>query len=471
MKFLFYIEPWIELNEPFMKKNWVRHFLQTPINKLEKHSNKVNEKIEYIYIIGDGVELALKEVKFNLKNYVTIGQKELLNIFPNGYYKTINNWYNKTYSQYDLDNMSKLIKEKTNNYKPDIIITFSPSPFLEKLYKDSLILYMEYGIFSRPPFPKSWYLDFCGNIKNSYLVKYKKQLLSLKDTKASINFLHNIRNTYITLFKEKNPFKHVNLDPDGKFSKKILLPLQFSNYYVFDNHLNKSQFEYVCHIFNHIDKDIGVVVTEHPHFPQITNDIDIYLKNKYPNYIYSPIFSDYENSSQYLLSQVDGVITVSSTIGLQCLLWKKPVFVIGNSHISVFSEENDIRKIGGYFKQNKMSRNYDAALYHLITHYYVTSHYFHNGKWLYDFFKDSLSKFRNKKMDFDFYDPIDNTDTLLKNIISSVNKNIPQERGRSKENAAFLTELESIKNSRAYKLSKILSCVYLKIKRIVKWKN
>ena len=99
----------------------------------------------------------------------------------------------------------------------------------------------------------------------------------------------------------------------------------------------ESQFEFLQYVLSKVPEDIGVIVTSHPFYPQLTEGWVKYFSNKYPNFIFDIIFQKYWSASQFLLNDVDAVITVSSSVGLQALLWEKPLVVIGSSNIAPYA--------------------------------------------------------------------------------------------------------------------------------------
>lgn len=74
-------------------------------------------------------------------------------------------------------------------------------------------------------------------------------------------------------------------------------------------------------------------------------------KNVYPNIIWLDGFSKLDHISQYLLSLVDTVITVSSSIGLQALLWDKPLVALGNNYLR---DVADYVNVNDYIEDNRI---------------------------------------------------------------------------------------------------------------------
>ena len=207
-------------------------------------------------------------------------------------------------------------------------------------------------------------------------------------SKYQAGLLNEFRKEISCILKIHNPFKKMDFKDDGKFERAILLPLQVSGYYAFDGNVPyKSQFDFLCSVLEEVPHHTRVIVTEHNSFGSIFNNRTLgYLNAKYPHFFYHEKFTEVKGSSQYLLSMVDAVVGVTSSVLLQAVLLDKPVKVIGDSHISPFSCKHGLHRVERIVNRfNKGS--YDNFIYHLLTKYWVfQERNAHNGKWLSSFF-------------------------------------------------------------------------------------
>ena len=423
MKILIYVEPWIQMGNPLLRDVWVYLHSYRPLEGLNAWYDSIEDASpKYRFIIGDSIQYGLSESGLTPPRNVTftvIEQPELWKIFPN-YRNALRSWLDGSYSEDQLEAMCGLLAEKLLGYAPDIIISFTPAPFLQHLFPDSLVLYKEYGIFSRAPYPESWFLDCCGIGKNSFLVKYREQINAERPSEAGKAMLEKLRGLYLDdVLTGNNEYQALVDNYRNQYSSLVLLPLQVTDCYMFYCHCDFSdQFEYLCYVLHHLSDDIGVVITEHPDFPELTPEHVKYLRHTYKNFIYHPEFRKCYGVSQFLLGNVDAVVTVSSSIGLQALLWKKPLFVIGDSHLSAFSETRDFREAGEVLARGGYVDR-DGALCWLLEHYYLSDQYYWNGRWLSGFFERSLVKHRANSIDFSFYEPIDSIERITGSLCSS----------------------------------------------------
>ena len=213
------------------------------------------------------------------------------------------------------------------------------------------------------------------------------------------------------------PFTKDELIQTKKLKYLVLLPLQVSPYFSYNAHVTfQDQFDFLCYVLDRIDSEVGVVITQHSDWddPLRGDGMIDYITSTYPNAIISDKLRETRFCSQYLMDLVDGVISVSSTVGLQALIFQKPLFVVGNNQqLLTISAGNDISMIKTILDKQSY-KNHDAILYHLLTHYYLMEEsYINDGKWFYNFLKKCLIKHK-ENAGFDFFDKIDDDENLLK---------------------------------------------------------
>lgn len=328
----------------------------------------------------------------------------------------------------DLSKMKLLLNEVLDDeYTPDIIISWeSTNQFLQEIYPTSLFLNTTLGLFSRSPFPETCAFDPNGVFKNSFLHKFSDELKAIEPSEKATNFMDSLREHFFTkTLIPNNPFKDIDFTDDGNFKYTVLLPLQVSDYFAFNELCDfESQYDFLTHVLDNIDPNIRVIVTEHTTFQTTLNKHNLpFLKQKYPNFYHNPDFNQYPEISQFLLAQVDGVITVSSSIGLQAMLLNKPCFVLSNSYLVPFADGTDVQQIQNFLDHNKtkeLDNHRDAFLHYLFTHYYILSpKYLENGEWFFNFLSRSLEQFRNNKQGCEFYERIDTDSNILRNLLQA----------------------------------------------------
>jgi len=244
-------------------------------------------------------------------------------------------------------NQKKYTKYFSNlfgDWQPDVIFCWEfPTNFFRKLFPNALVLDIMPGAFMRPPYPKTISVDPVGLYKNSFLKNnpYSQSIAELGDL---TDFL-KVRDLYTNYFSHDTDVKDVILDlidPDRKFDKYWLVPLQISNYFGFyENCKYKDQFEFLMDVLNKAPKDVGVIATQYIGSliseKTLSNRNLGYIRSLHKNFLYSTELEKLDNISQYITPWVESVVTVSSTLGYQALLHDKKLVSPSNSHLSYIS--------------------------------------------------------------------------------------------------------------------------------------
>ena len=416
MKILFYVEPLIEMGKPYFKDGWATSWCRKMIQCLE-------DRHEYYLAVND----ALAE-KFGVEEQVKLivfSQQELLKVFPEGYMQASSAWYLRNYSKEQIEYYIALMKAKLQEDTFDVVITFTQVPFLEILYPSARIMHMEYSIFSRVPFPMTWYLDPCGLFENNYLSKFKKQIYDIELNHKQKMLLGNLRNVCEEVFLDNNIFEDEIKSLRQKYNYILLLPIQFSGYYGFDClSVYKNQFDYLTRCLEDIPEEIGVIFTMHPEYPIFDEETVAYITSRYRNAIFLKKSRKVYAASQLLMPLIDGVITVSSSIGIQTLLFGKKLIAIGNNNLDYIA---DGHKLGHdlIYTMQKAPKDKSNMLWFILTKYAIADDYLFNGEWLDSF----LTRSTNKENLARFYEEIDTPETIFEKHIKKINNNkilIPQ---------------------------------------------
>jgi len=418
MKILFYCDPWFDISDkPKFQLLFLNSFLDYNVRNLCGYGSLVvGDNVEAKAICSDIILSTGLKDKYNFIEFIAIEQRELKSIFDS-FREYSETQYKMEYGS-KLSALNDIIRSKLGDFNPDIIIpTSSTARGLKYLYPNTPILFNENGIFARAPYPTSLYFDCSSGMDESFLLRYKKEIQSFEIGDKEKNFLSEIRNFFDGHLKPFNRFEQIVANLRKKFSILTLLPLQVFHSPMFVTQGGcafKDQIDYLEYVLNAVGEDVGVIVTEHSLDKILVYEpIVTYFRSKYTNFVYLSASGIYPNSSQFLLRLVDGVITVSSTVGLQALLYQKPLFIASKtSYLNAFSDGSDLSDVGNFIKE-KRYKDKDGALYYLLTRYYVLGRYYENSKWFYNFLKRSIKKFSDG-VDFNFYDKIDEEEELLK---------------------------------------------------------
>ncbi len=394
MNILYYFEPWVELGRPYLRYHNLRYQLGPQIRALSYRSD-VKIKIA----IGEGTYHKCKSDGYDYEGC------EVVVLFQDELRELSSNYLNASKLLFERDEVvsrryADFICRKLGGWTPDVIISFlAPLPDFSRVWPNVTAIYTEFGMFSRVPYPRTFYFDHHGMFGNSALRKFSSELLEGKAGAIALEQLKDFRNNYLYPFYLKRRILGEDLiKKAGGFEFKILLPLQFSNYFGFDCCSSYAdQFDYLVAVLDSIPKDIGVFVTEHTGWPEVLTQHNVqYLQERYENLLWSSGLSKIRAASQYLLPEVDAVVTVSSSIGLQCMAWDKPLFSPWDSHLSGFSMVNSLSEISSEKIRGYKPGYYDNAVIELLGRYYLTERHVYDGA---EFFEYLQRRIKNRAAD------------------------------------------------------------------------
>ena len=427
MNILFFVEPLIQMDDPLLQSPWLhihRKNIIVPMGEL---------KYNIYFVVNTEIKEKLKKMDYfnEIKKVYSFQQKEL-KIFSSSTMTILEKWCKKTYTKQEMEEYKTVIKQKIGKVDYDVIITFSPVPYLKLLYPNALILYYEYGMFSRFPYPPTYYLDPSGPGGYSYISKNYNKILKQKTyfEKEKEIFLKEIEKINNIILKN-NPFEKELKKIRDKYEYLILLPLQFNNYYLFDLISDyKTQFEYLEDVLiKTLNQNIGIVVTQHPANSFLNKERVKYFQKNYSNFIFIEKQKIYSCVSQMIIPYVDAVITVSTSIGYYALLWNKKLISLGKNYLNDISDSQTLENLNDVLKKPTIDRY--RFLYWLIKYYFIPEKYIKNKNWIEKFLRHGIENHKNGQ-DIDFYQEIDTkleniTDIFFENKYLSLSNNLVKE--------------------------------------------
>jgi hypothetical protein len=409
MNILFYIEPLIQYDNPVLQEPWLYIHIKNIIEALK------DEEFNFYIASNSALSEKIEKIEYRkyLKEVFSFEQSEL-KVFSSSTLDILRKWYEKSFNQEDMSTYKNLMLKKFKGNTFDIIITFSPVEYLKEIYPSVLFLHYEYGMFSRKPYPRTYYLDPINSNGYSYLDKYYSKIknIDFKEKDKFLDFLKKLSNVIL----KDNPFEDEIKKLKKEYKYLILLPLQASNYWIFDFETEyKSQFEYLEDVLIKTlkFKNIGVIVTQHSSNVFLNNEKTVkYLKEKYSNFILLETTKHYFEVSPLIVPYVDAVITISTSVGFHALLWGKKIITLGKSYLKRLSDTNNLNNLDKVLELDTKDRK--KILYWLLTRYYIPEDYIKNSKWISNFLERSIEK----KDDLEnFYDQIDNSKVLFNKFI------------------------------------------------------
>ncbi|MGF6286121.1 HAD family hydrolase [Pseudomonas silensiensis] len=335
MNVLFYLEPAIELGNPEFRYATLRSSIVPQVSALRDAGVNVHCIVSQVI-----AERALRDGHID-----AIGS--LSTIDPLDWTEGENTLERslrhqaKNHKDGELARLGELLKSGIpQGFDPDIIIVWeSPMSLLGEIFPKARIIYQMPGFFSRAPFANLVAFD-TGLLGDSTSPANRsvspaeiEALESLRDHEA--RFLSSIAPTQVAINDLKQRFRSV-----------ILLPLQIDGYFMIDSVLGRrSQFDVLVDIMGRIPDNQALVVTNYwsgqTRSAVLTEQNITYLRSRFANFAYFENFDKIPSVSQLLVPEMDGVITISSSLGYQAAFWQKPLLTLGTSHITPFATTND----------------------------------------------------------------------------------------------------------------------------------
>lgn len=262
-----------------------------------------------------------------------------------------------------------LVADALDGFRPDVVITRTPAAFLREAFPSTMVLGTELGPFSRTPFPLTMFYDPVGMWARSAPAVHADELLARAPDDEERELLAALRGHYEEWFRAASPFGPLEARLRRRFKRLALLPLQFGGESGFDlNGPFRNQGEYLLHVLENVPADVAVLVVEHPTALWLGDHIDdetrAWVKGRFENVFFvDPRASD--APGQMLVPHVDHVISLSSSIGMQALFWKKGLHTVGWSHLAPFASAPSLEL------DPRALPDRDGALAWLLRHYYA----------------------------------------------------------------------------------------------------
>jgi predicted HAD superfamily hydrolase len=365
MNILFYTSPILELNNPSFRQGcWERYLL--PIYKAIKDNYEcrilITENILNQLIVKKALSSNDKVIKIPL--LIGMNSNKILEQEQN---KAIND---------DSLQLRKIFEENIpQDFTPDVIVSWeTPTFILENLFPTAKTIHLMPSLMARPPYPNMISVDTKGLYGNSALVDIDKN--EEADT-ALLNNTQKIKELYKNYYSQytlTDLLQKYNIQT--RFKKNILVPMQIFDHFgvgLLSNY--ESNLSFLIDVLENTDPDTGVILTQYitSHTAERVLDEEKHkiLSQRYPNLIYSSDFDKIDNISQYFLPHVDMVVTISSTLGLQCFIHDKLLVSPSSSHLAVLANSNQVGDIKNLLSEKYQYKNKDVILSKILFNYSI----------------------------------------------------------------------------------------------------
>ena len=325
-----------------------------------------------------------------------------------------------------IDAYAGLLREALGDFVPDAIFSVTPGAQLRAAFPDALFFSSAPAAYSRPPFPLTFFLDPVGLWDRSMPARQAAALLDREPTPAERALLDAFRQRFGSYFRAVSPFGAVLADLRARHRAVGLLPLQFAGEPGFDfNAPFRSQAEYLFHVLETLPPDVALLVVEHPTARWLGDYIDDDTREligwRYPNVVFLD-FRAADSAGQTLVADVDFVISVSSSIGLQALFFGKPLVAVGWSHLVPFATFGGMDAFPEQGPLPAPHPRLDRAVCWFMSHYFIPSALCTDAGWLAPFLERSVERARAGVSGLDFFDPVAPPDVLAASLFGVLDR-------------------------------------------------
>ena len=310
-----------------------------------------------------------------------------------------------TYASYDrelylaknedlIKSISLKIASKLRKSYDAILLWETPVPFLKYLFPSAIILNQMPGPFCKAPYPHMITIDLEGLYKQGTLYLNSSSVLNYQSTCSLFN---DFKNTSTDIFSALNPFKKQLNYLEDQFKRLSLLPLQVTEHYNFkcDTKYN-SQAEFLYDVLEKTKPDNGLIVTQYisksvsdkcitPEFCQL-------LRRNYKNFFYDEVFDSVVAPSQYIVPQVDELVSCSSSLAFQAMMFNKKIRIFGKTFVEPYASKHFVSE---YEKKNK----YESCCKFILEKYSCLASNILEGKFLSNYLEEAIHKKKCNSID------------------------------------------------------------------------
>lgn len=328
-KVLFFVSPVTEMAWPWQKLGWMIGF----VPQIQSALDKAGYSVESTCVVSADLEkaMSLNDVEVEGR-IVALSQNELLDGFRFNAFEETARYQGTGESSDYFNHLGELLYDRLgHDYQPDLVISFAPSPFFAALYPKAVVLYHELGVFSRRPYPETYYFDPHGATRRNFVSVFAGEInAAAPEENGFVEALEEFRRGIAKALRANEAIDGYFRDLRKKHRKLLLVPLGYEHFAdACANFPYQTQLEFVEHIIDTVDCDTGVLLTQHPSHRALADDTIAALKASHANLLNELFYSRIENFSQVAMAYCDTCITQSSTLAYQAAFLGKYLVTVG----------------------------------------------------------------------------------------------------------------------------------------------
>ena len=355
LRVLFWVSPITEMAWPLQKHPWVKVF----VPRIQNAFRACGYDVESTLAISENLAAWMSSAGVVADGrVVAIPQGKLLGEYRyNALVEFVRYQETRRGSRF-FSNLGKVVKDALGeDFCPDVVVSFSPSPFFKTIYPRALLLYHEYGMLSRTPYPETFYLDPYGATSRNFVAEHAALLNAVPADAPFLELLDRYRTAVRKALCSNEFLDNYFRGIAARFRKTLLLPLGYEGFA--DARVNfpyQTQLEYVEHVLDVVPEDTAVILTQHVYRRALDDTAVSSLKALHANLFNESWYSNVPFFSQVAIPYCDACVTQSSSLGYQAIFHKR-LFVSVGGFCGGVADAHSVEGIRDVFSKEPMDRD------------------------------------------------------------------------------------------------------------------
>ena len=355
LRVLFWVAPITEMAWPLQKTPWMKLFLP----RVQNAFRKIGCDIDSTIIASENLVAECDRRGIEVDgSFVGISQGDMLGAFRFNALDEMVRYQGARESSPFFDNLGVVVRKALGDaYCPNVVVSFSPSPFFRDIYPEALLLYHEYGMFSRRPYPETFYFDPYGAMSRNFTTTHAAQINAIPAPQTFLDELERYRVAIRAALCSNELLDGYFQEIRRRFRKVLLLPLSFEGFA--DARVNfhyQTQLEYVEHVLDTVPKDVAIILTQHAGKRAFGDEAVSSIKTLNPNLFHETWYYNVPFFSQIAIPYCDACITQNSSLGYQAIFHGKLFFSVGGFCEGI-ADARSVEEIPGALERKPMARD------------------------------------------------------------------------------------------------------------------
>ncbi len=409
MNVLFFVEPLLERSRVYDKLvPWVQPWVVDMAAALRDFRGDCDFRV----VVSE--PLASRIDRLPPAALVALTQRELLAPFPGqGPLDIMIGWANDSHAPEIRSRYAALYSARLEGFAPDVILTFTPAPYLAVAFPGAVVLHFEGSLFGRAPLSPTWFFDPVGPIHPAFVCRYERELDLGRLRPDAERRVESLRRAIQNTIRGADVFGPELRQLREQHGSLVLLALPYFEDYATEGSCRyRAPLDLVMDCATRLPREVGLVITNHPTSTPLPTETTAWVERNHPNLFFVQPRPQARASSEHVLPFVDAVIHVASKVACSAVWWHKPVITLRRGHIPFLTDAHELDELERVLARPVPNR--DAVLHWMLTHYAIAAPWMFRPAWLGSFFERCIERVRScTATPQNYYDMIDDPDVIF----------------------------------------------------------